>query len=88
MQQDFFTARNAGPTASLLLPDPSRLSLPQSAMHVWVLNDAMVEPVCSALAHTLSPDERQRVRAYTHERNRNDFIGRRLYVLPVQVRRI
>lgn len=77
MQHDFVSARNAGDATSLLLPDPHRLSLPQCAVHVWVLTDALVGPVCSALAHTLSPDERQRARAYMHERHRNDFIARR-----------
>ncbi|WP_432261878.1 4'-phosphopantetheinyl transferase family protein [Cupriavidus sp. TMH.W2] len=77
MQPDFVTTRNAGHAASLVLPEPNRLSLPQSAVHVWVLNDALVEPVCSALAHTLSPDERQRAQAYLHEWHRNDFIARR-----------
>ncbi len=80
MQQDFVTARNAGLTCltpSLFLPEPSRFSLPQRAVHMWVLDDALVEPVCSTLAHTLSPDERQRAQAYRHERHRNDFIARR-----------
>ncbi|MGO4152596.1 4'-phosphopantetheinyl transferase family protein [Cupriavidus sp. YAF13] len=77
MQHDLVTARNAGRTASPLLPDPSHLSLPDSAVHVWVLNDYLIEPACSTLAHALSPDERQRARAYRHERNRNAFIARR-----------
>ncbi|AQV96811.1 4-phosphopantetheinyl transferase [Cupriavidus necator] len=77
MQHDFVTARNAGLTASPSLPEPGGLSLPQSAVHVWVLEDALVEPVGSALAHTLSPDEQQRAQAYIHEWHRNDFIARR-----------
>ncbi|WP_052494572.1 4'-phosphopantetheinyl transferase family protein [Cupriavidus basilensis] len=77
MQHDIVTARSAGRTASPILPDPSRLSLPERAVHVWVLNDALVEPACSTLAYTLSPDERQRARAYRHARNRNYFIARR-----------
>lgn len=77
MHHDIVTAPNVGRTASLFLPDPSRLSLSERAVHVWVLNDALIEPACSALAHTLSPDERQRARAYRHEINRNDFIARR-----------
>lgn len=77
MQQDFVTARNARRTLSLFLPEPSRCSLPQGAVHVWVLDDALVEPVCSTLARTLSPDERQRAQAYRLERHRNGFIARR-----------
>ncbi|MDW3687936.1 4'-phosphopantetheinyl transferase superfamily protein [Cupriavidus sp. CV2] len=77
MQHDIVIARNAGRTASPLLPDPSRLSLPERAVHVWVLNDALIDRVCSMLAHALSPDERQRARAYRHEKHRNNFIARR-----------
>jgi 4'-phosphopantetheinyl transferase len=53
------------------------LYLPADAVHVWVLNEHLVGQACSALAHTLSLDERQRARAYRRERDRNHFIARR-----------
>jgi len=77
MQQDVVSSRIARNTGLPSLPDPSCLSLPEQAVHVWVLNEALIDPVSSTLVHTLSPDERQRARAYRRERNRNDFIARR-----------
>ena len=59
------------------LSDSSRLSLPEKAVQVWVLNDSLIEQACSALVHTLSQDERQRAYAYKQERHRNRFIARR-----------
>ncbi|WP_231907900.1 4'-phosphopantetheinyl transferase family protein [Cupriavidus sp. USMAHM13] len=44
---------------------------------MWVLDDALIDPACSTLAHTLSPDERQRARAFRQERHRNGFMARR-----------
>lgn len=44
---------------------------------MWVLNDALIDAACSALVHTLAPDERGRAQAYRQERHRNGFIARR-----------
>ena len=77
MRHDFVTTRNAKRPESPLLCDPGRLSLQENTVHVWVLNDALIEPACAALAHTLSPDELQRARAYKREKDRVRFIARR-----------
>jgi 4'-phosphopantetheinyl transferase len=47
------------------------------AVHVWVLDERCVEPACSALAYTLSSDERQRARAYKRATDRDRFVARR-----------
>ena len=77
MRHDLFTTPSAGSDGSLLLPDLSRLPLPEKTVQIWVLDDSSIEPVCSALANTLSPDERQRAHAYKRERHRKRFIARR-----------
>ena len=53
------------------------LSLPGKTVSVWVLDDTLIEPACSALERTLSPDERGRARAYRQEKHRNRFVARR-----------
>lgn len=65
------------PVGMVCLRAVSRLRLPDKTVQVWVLHDALVEPVCAALGHTLSQDERQRVRAFKQDRQRNRFIARR-----------
>ncbi|MGF6757762.1 4'-phosphopantetheinyl transferase family protein [Paraburkholderia sp. GAS42] len=55
----------------------SRLSLPNNAVALWTLRDDLIEPMCSALAYTLSRDERARARTYRQERHRRCFIARR-----------
>ena len=77
MRQDFVTTRDAKRPESPLLCGPGRLSLQENTVHVWVLNDALIEHACAALANTLSPDELQRARAYKREKDRVRFIARR-----------
>lgn len=77
MRHDPVTTSNARCPESPLLCDPGRLSLQEKAVHVWVLNDSLIEQVCAALAQTLSPDERHRACAYKRERDRVRFIARR-----------
>lgn len=77
MRHDVVTARIAGNTGGLSLPDPSQLSLPDKAVHVWVLDEHFIGQACSALGYTLSLDERLHARAYKHESDRNNFIARR-----------
>lgn len=62
---------------SPLLCDPGRLSLQEKTVHVWVLNDSLIDQACAELAQTLSPDEQQRARAYKLEKDRARFIARR-----------
>ena len=60
-----------------LLLDPPCLPLLPGTVQVWVLPDADVQAACSALAHTLSPDEHERARRYQREPHRDRFIARR-----------
>ncbi|MPW21328.1 4'-phosphopantetheinyl transferase superfamily protein [Paraburkholderia sp. CNPSo 3157] len=73
MQRDSVAARDA----SLALSDPGELVLPDNAAHIWMLNEDLVGHACSALAHTLSPDERQRARDYRKQTRRDAYIARR-----------
>jgi 4'-phosphopantetheinyl transferase len=77
MQHDCLAKRSTGPAASVWLPAPERLALPEKAVQIWVLDDALLEPACSTLSHTLSPDERQRAQRYRHATHRDRFIARR-----------
>jgi 4'-phosphopantetheinyl transferase len=77
MQHDSVAVQNAECLECLSLPDPERLVLPDKAVHVWILDERLVGHTCSALAHTLSLDERQRACAYRQQTRRNDFIARR-----------
>jgi 4'-phosphopantetheinyl transferase len=77
MRHNPVTTSNARRPESPLLCDPGRLSLHEKTVHVWVLNDDLIEQVCAALSQTLSPDERQRACSYKRERDRVRFIARR-----------
>lgn len=77
MPHDIFTTRSARGDDSLPRPYPGRLPLPEKTVQIWILDDTSIEPACSALAYTLSPDERQRAQAYRQERHRHNFIARR-----------
>lgn len=77
MRDDFFSTRSAGSDGFLLLPRVSQLLLPVQAVHIWLLDDAFIEPACTALAYTLSRDERQRAQTYRQDRHRNRFVARR-----------
>lgn len=67
----------AGLVRARLPADPDAWRLAQASVQVWVLHDADVQAVCSALAHTLSPDERARARTYRQAPHRQRFIARR-----------
>jgi 4'-phosphopantetheinyl transferase len=67
----------AGAARGPQTPPPAHLPLPFRTVQVWLLDDAAIEPVCAALAETLSPDERQRACAFRHEHHRRRFIARR-----------
>ncbi|MES2935886.1 MAG: 4'-phosphopantetheinyl transferase superfamily protein [Pseudomonadota bacterium] len=58
------------------LESKNSLFLPKKTVQVWVLDDALIEPACAALAHTLSLEEQQRARSYQRERHRQRFIAR------------
>lgn len=77
MRDDLFPTPGIRSDGSLLLPHLDQLPLPQKAVQIWLLNDAFIEPACSALACTLSADERQRAQSYLLERHRHRFIARR-----------
>jgi 4'-phosphopantetheinyl transferase len=64
-------------TSAFLPPDPSCLSLAPNTVQVWLLPDAQVERTCSALAHTLSPDEQERASRYLRQPHRQRFVARR-----------
>lgn len=63
--------------ASVSMPYPCRLSLPENTVQVWVLHESLVEQACMALRHTLSSDEWQRACTYRQDKHRNRFIARR-----------
>ena len=77
MRHEHVMTGNARRPESPVLCDPGRLSLQENSVHVWVLNDSLIEQACAALVQTLSPDERQRARAYKREKDRVRFIARR-----------
>jgi 4'-phosphopantetheinyl transferase len=77
MRHDPIMTRSARRPESALLCDPGRLSLQEKTVHVWVLDDSLIDQACTALAQTLSPAERQRARAYKLEKDRVRFIARR-----------
>lgn len=62
---------------SILASDPPGLLLAPDEVQVWVLHAAHVPACCSALAHTLSADERARAGRYRAEQHRQRFMARR-----------
>jgi len=77
MRHDPIMTSNARRRKPPLPCDLGRLTLQEKTVHVWVLNDSLIDQACTALAQTLSPDERQRARAYKLEKDRVRFIARR-----------
>ena len=75
MQRHPVTAGDA--RHALLSPERLCPQLAQDAVQVWVLHDRDVAQICSALGHTLSPQELARASAYKREPHRARFIARR-----------
>jgi len=77
MRHDPIMTSNARRRKPPLPCDLGRLTLQEKTVHVWVLNDSLIDQACTALAQTLSPDERQRAHSYKLEKDRVRFIARR-----------